>query len=88
MSVVGQNCYILSDSGTFAEFNVFSLDYETKNIPIVDAVVRYDCPHSIMIYILVIRDALHVTSMTKNLIPLFMMREAGIMLYDTPKIQV
>ena len=37
--VVGQNCYILSDSGNFVEVNDFSPDYETKKIPIEDAVV-------------------------------------------------
>ena len=36
MSVVRKNCYILSDSGTFAEVNALSPDYKTKNIPIVD----------------------------------------------------
>ena len=39
MLVVGQNCYILSDSGNFVEVNDFSPDYETKKIPIEDAVV-------------------------------------------------
>ena len=40
MLVVGQNCYIISDSGTFAEVNAFSTDHETKNIPIVDSAVQ------------------------------------------------
>ena len=87
MPVVGQNFYILSDSGSFAEVNAFSPDYETKNIPIVDAAVRYDQPHSMMTYILVIRDTLHITSMTNNLIPPFMIQDVGIMVYNTPKIQ-
>ena len=67
--VVGQNCYILSDSGTFAEVNALSPDYKTKYIPIVDASVRYDYPHSMMTYILVILNALHVNSMTNNTTP-------------------
>ena len=37
MPVVGQNYYIISDSGTFAEVNDFLPEYETKNIPILDA---------------------------------------------------
>ena len=41
-----------------------------------------------MNYKSVIRNALHVTSMTKNLTPPFMMREAGIMVYDIHKIKV
>ena len=69
MSVVGQICYILSDSGNCVEINSFSPDYKTKKIPIVDAAVKYDFPHSMMIYILVILNAFHVTYMTNNLIP-------------------
>ena len=38
-------------------------------------------------YILVLRNALHVPSMKNNLIPPFVMREAGIKVNDTPKIQ-
>ena len=41
-----------------------------------------------MTYILVIRDALHVTSMTNNPNPPLMIQEAGKMVYGTPKIQV
>ena len=41
-----------------------------------------------MTYILVIRNAMHITSMTNNLIPPFMIREAEIMVYDKPIIQV
>ena len=38
-------------------------------------------------YILVIGNALHVISMTNNMIPTFIMREAGILMYDTHKTQ-
>ena len=88
MSVVDQNWYIISDSGTSAEVNAISPDYKTKNIPIVDAAVRYDCPHRMMTYILLICNDLHVNSMTNNLMPPFMLQEVGILVYDTPKIQV
>ena len=79
MPVVGQNCYILSESVNFAEVNALSPIYKTKKIPIVDAAVQYNCTHSIMTYILVIWNALHVTSMTNNPPSPFMMQEAGIM---------
>ena len=88
MPVVVQNSYILSDSGTFSEINTFSPDYEIKKILTVDVAVQYECPHRMMTYILVIRYALHVTTMTNILTPPFMMRETVIMVYDTPKIQV
>jgi hypothetical protein len=54
----------------------------------VDAVVQYDCLYDATSYIMVIKNALHVPSMLNNLIPPFMLREAGIVVHDTPKIQI
>jgi hypothetical protein len=48
----------------------------------------YECPFSGKEYTLLVRNALHVPAMENNLIPPFIMREAGITVNDTPKIQV
>jgi hypothetical protein len=48
----------------------------------------YDCPTSGKQYILLVRNALHVPAMEQNLIPPFVMREAGIVVNETPKIHV
>ena len=37
-------------------------------------------------YILTVRNALHVPSMEHNLIPPFIMREAGLVINDVPRI--
>ena len=87
MPVVGRNAYVISDTGRIADVNPFTPDYESMQIPIVDAAVRYDCLFTGHTYILVIRNALLVPSMTNNLIPPFVMREAGLRVMDTPKIQ-
>ena len=63
-------------------------DYKAMQVPMVDAVVLYNCPYDGKEYILVIRNALHVPSMQNNLIPPFMLREAGIEVKETPKIHV
>jgi hypothetical protein len=39
-------------------------------------------------YLLIVRNALHVPSMQHNLIPPFIMREAGLVVNDVPKMQV
>ena len=57
-------------------------------VPLVDAAVKYESPFDGKVYILVMRNALHVPLMNYNLIPLFMIREAGIRLRDTPQIHV
>jgi hypothetical protein len=87
MPVVGRNAYIISDTGRLADVNPFTPDYDSMTIPIVDAAVSYQCPYDGRLYILVIRNALHVPSMQNNLLPPFVMREAGIRVTDTPKIQ-
>ena len=71
-----------------AEVNAFTPDYDPMQLSIVDAAIQYDCPYDGQTYILVIQNALHVLSMKNNLIAPFVMREAGIGVYDTPKIQV
>ena len=58
------------------------------DVPIVDAAVIYDCPLSGLTYVLILMNALYVDTMTNNLIPPFVMREAGITVRDTPKIHV
>ncbi len=87
MPVVGRNAYIISDTGRIADVNPFTPDYDSMRISIVDAAVRYECPYDGQTYIFVIRNALSVPSMRNNLIPPFVMRETGIRVNDTPKIQ-
>ena len=88
MVVVGRHAYILSDTGRTADVNAFTPDYESMQVPIVDAAVQYECPYSGMHHVLVIRNALHVPPVRHNFVPPFMIREEGIQVNDTPKIQV
>ena len=88
MPVVGQDCYIISETGKTAVVQPYSPDYENKDIPIVHAAVQYECPYNGENYILVIRNALYVQSMKHNLIPPFLMREAGVQVREIPKIHV
>jgi hypothetical protein len=88
MAVVGKHAYILSESGKTVDVSPFSPHYAPTTAPLVDAAVQYECPYDGNTYVLIIRNALHIPSMTHNLIPPFMMREAGLEVKDTPKIQV
>jgi hypothetical protein len=87
MPVVGRNAYVISDTERVADVNPFTSDCYSMLLPIVDAAVLYECPYDGQLYILVIRNALHVPSMQNNLLPPFVLREAGIRVQDTPKIQ-
>ena len=57
-------------------------------IQIVDAAVQYDCPYTGITFIMLICNALYVPSMQHSLIPPFIIMEAGIVVNDTPKIQL
>jgi hypothetical protein len=87
MPVVGRNAYIISDMGRVADVNAFTPDYSSMRISIIDAAVGYECPYNGKSFIFALRNALHVPSMKNNLIPPFVMRETGIKINDTPKIQ-
>ena len=54
-------------------------------MPIVDAAIAYDCPRSEKTYILIVRNALYVESMEENLVPPFILREAGLIVNECPK---
>ena len=87
MVVVGRHASIVSDTGRTAEVSPFTPDYEAlQKVPIVDAAILYLCPYSDKSYLLIVRNALSVPSMKHNLIPPFILREAGVHVHSTPKI--
>jgi len=88
MPCMGKNALIITDTGKVIPVNAFTPDYEAMDVKIVDVALKYECPFTGMVYILLVKNALSVPSMQHNLIPPFMLREAGIMVNDTPKIHV
>ena len=89
MVFLGQHCYIISSSSRHAEVNAFSREVgRMKSVLIVDVAIVYDFPYSMKTYLLIVRNALYVQSMKNNLIPLFIMREAGLEVIEIPKIHV
>ena len=88
MIVVGCLAYIIADVGKEVDVSAFSPDLKPIRVPLVDAAIHYEDEKTGKSYILVVRNAIWVKSMTTNLIPPFIMREAGITVNDVPKIQV
>ena len=88
MVVVGKECIVFDTTGTTCTVNAFSASAgKLDDIPIVDAVVAYDCPLTSKVFLLLMRNALLVSDMQMNLLPPFIVREAGILLNDCPKSQ-
>ena len=57
-------------------------------VPIVDAAVLFEHPHTFKKYLLITRNVLYVPSMKHHLVPPFILRESGLVVNETPKCQV
>ena len=90
MVVLGKNCFVFDNvHGRTCEVAPYDPSMgTTKMVPVVDAALAYDCPYTHRSYLLIVRNALYVPTMTNNLIPPFIIREAGTQIKDTPKIHV
>ena len=87
MPLVGCEAYIIADTGKKATVYPYSPDYSPKELSIVDAGLLYECPYSGKSYILIVRNAISVPSMVHNLVPPFIIREAGVQVKEVPKFQ-
>ena len=87
MPVIGRNAYILSKIGGTVDVAPFTTDYKPISVELVDAALKYECPYSGKVKVLIIRRELHVPSMTHNLLPPFMLREAGIQIIEVPNVE-
>ena len=60
MPVIGRNAYILSKIGETVDVAPFTPDYKTIIVDLVDAALKYECPYSGGVKILIIRRGLYV----------------------------
>ncbi len=87
-AVAGSKTTVIARSGTFANVTTFSKDLPAMDmVEIGDAAMCYDDPISLVTYILVMKNALLIPSTGHNLIPPFLIWEAGLLLDETPKHQ-
>ena len=87
MCVLGKQCQILSKSGRSVDVGAFTESAGGLNqVPIVDAMLAYDCKRTNQVYLLVLRNVLYIESMDNNLIPPFILREAGCIVNERAKI--
>ena len=88
MVVLGSPSVILHTHGKTVSVQPFSPDFSPLSVPLVDGVTLYECPATSETYLLVFTNALSVPSMSHNLIPPFILREAGLVVRDVPKIHL
>ena len=88
MVVVGKYATIIGKTGQYANVSPFSDDLPNlTKVEIVDAAIAYDDPYSLKSFLLVLRNALYIPSMVHNLVPPFLLREAGLIVNEEPKCQ-
>ncbi len=74
MVVIGGHASVFGHLGKSADVRPFSNNCsKLESVPIVDAVMAYDCLYTMKTYILAVRNALQVPSMEHNLIPPFIL---------------
>ena len=84
--VVGYNAYVWRDTGKTISVGGFSKALgRMSSVPIVDAMVTYECPYTNQSYLLVIHNALYVPENEDCYIAPFLMREAGLLVSDKAK---
>jgi hypothetical protein len=88
MPAAGRNACIMSDTGRTANVNPFTPDCDSMLTSIADAAAVWcDCPFDGQMCIFVSHNALLVPLMQNNLMPPFVLTEAGTRASGTPKIQ-
>ena len=55
MPVIGKNAYILSKIGETVDVAPYTPDYKPISVELVDAALKYECPYSGEVKILIIR---------------------------------
>ena len=89
MVVVGKHSTIFDDTGKTCTVNAFSESAgKLDNVPFVDAVIAYDCPYQCKTFLLLMRNVLFIPELEINLLPPFIVREAGIHIDECPKSQI
>ena len=83
---IGQHSYIIYYSGQKVNVRSFTPQYRSMEAELVDAALLYECPYEGKLHILVIWNAIHIDSMENNLIPPFILREAGLQVNERAKI--
>ena len=79
MAVAGNDCTIIATSGRYATVTPFSSNLpKMEMVEIGDVALAYNDPISLQTYNLVMRNALLIPTMDHNLIPPFLIWEAGL----------
>ena len=90
MVLLGKHAFIF-DGVSGRSYNVKPFDPSigrVEKVPIVDDALAYNCPYTYTTYVCIFKNALHIPRLEHNLIPPFILREAGLIVNDIPKLHL
>ena len=88
MAVAGSGTTLIARTGQHATITPFSKSLPDMNkVEIVVVAMAYDDPFTLKTYLFVMRNAFYIPTMGHNLIPPFILWEAGLHVDKTPKRQ-
>ena len=89
MCVLKKYCFLLSELSTARTVSVVAFAESAGGldvVPIMDAMLAYDCEQISQVYLLVLQNVLHIESMDGNLTPPSILQETGIKVNEPAKI--
>ena len=85
--VFGSNCWIAAKTGRSIDVGAFVKQAGgLENFPVCDIIIAYDCVRTGQVFLFITKNILYVESMDDNLVPPFILQEAGLDVRDKPKI--
>ena len=86
MVVLNKQYFVIEEVGV-CDFSGFIPGSGRKGLKVIDVAVIYDDPYTGIPHILLFKNVLYYPNMNYNLIPPFVLREAGLIVNETPKFQ-
>ena len=89
MVCLGRHALIIEETGKTVDVKPFTSDYSTlQKVPAVTSEILTECAFTGKTRIFIFHNDLSVPAMDHNLVPPFILREAGLIVNGTPKIHV
>ena len=89
MVCLGRHAIIIEDMGKTVDVKPYTPDYNAlQKVPVVTGAIVTECAFTGKTRIFIFHNDLSIPAMYHNLVPTFILREAGLIDNDTPKIHV
>ena len=87
MFVAGKDVHVLAKTGRTASVQAYDPSMQPVQLDIIDCAVLYESSLTGRKVLMIVEGAIYSPTMDHNLVPPFMLREAGVVVDTTPKCQ-